>query len=225
MQNIDSNNIISFIARHAVVDIHYHKCFQIVISLGAPFNSIIDGKSYSSVQGFLINQDITHSCKAEETDVLVYFIDSGSYQGWQLKEILDGKPFVMIDAVLPLPELHEVIRQYSRATSLKELQKTAGDLIEKIVPLQREPGKRIIDDRIVKAFEYIDLHFDNPMVLEDISGQVFLSAERLRHLFAQETGIPFSQYILWKRIKLVLTQVIKDEHSMADAAIQNGFTD
>jgi len=226
MQPVSANNIISFVARHASVEIHYHQCFQLVVSLHAPFNCIIDGKSHQQLNGFLINQNITHSCKAEETEVLIYFIDAESYQGWQLKEILCGQAFVPIDTLLTGEELKETAGQYRRATTLAGMQETGEDLLGKIIPSRRRGSTgRDIDERIIKAIDYIDLNLDNPLALEHIAKQVFLSAERLRHLFAEETGIPFSQYILWKRIKGVLTQVIKGKYSLASAAIQNGFTD
>jgi AraC-like DNA-binding protein len=225
MEKVGSNNLISFVARHASVDIHYHQCLQVVVSLDAPFDSVIDGIGYSCMNGFLINQTITHSCKAENTEVLIFFIDAESYQGWQLKEMLDGRPFVPINSILTEQELNEIIAQYGRAAGLAELQQTADDLMAMILRPRQEPAGRNIDERVAKAIEYISLNLDNPLALADIAGQVFLSPERLRHLFAQETGIPFSQYVLWKRIKLVMTQVISDKLPMANAAIQNGFTD
>ena len=225
VQTIGSNNIISFVARHASVEVHYHQCFQLVVSLHIPFNCIIDGKGHQQLNGFLINQNITHSCDAGATEVLIYFIDAESWLGWHLKEILGGQAFVPIDTLLTEQDLKEIAAQYRQATTLPGLQQTGEDLLGKIIPSRQESLNRNIDERIVKAIDYIDLNLDNPLALEHIAKQVFLSAERLRHLFAQETGIPFSQYILWKRIKGVLIQVIKGKYSMASAAIQNGFTD
>jgi AraC-like DNA-binding protein len=224
MEKVGSHNLISFVARHASVDIHYHQCLQVVVSLRVPFDSVIDGTGYSRMNGFLINQAITHSCKAENTEVLIYFIDAESYQGWQLKEMLDGRPFVPIDSILTEQELNEVMAQYGRAAVLADIQQTADDLMAKILH-PRQQTDRNIDERIAKAIEYINLNLDNPLALADIASQVFLSPERLRHLFAQETGISFSQYVLWKRIKLVMTQVISGQLPMANAAIRNGFTD
>ena len=225
MQRIQSNNIICFAATRAVVDIHYHTCFQIVISLDAPFNSMIDKKEYSNLRGFVVNQNITHSCRAENTGVLVYFIDAESWMGWQLKEMLDGRPFLAIDAILTDEDLTAACRQYGEASSVEDMRAIGNRLLEKVLPSTLGAEHRAIDTRIVQVIEYIEENLDNPLVLDDISHQIFLSPERIRHLFAQETGIPFSQYVLWKRIKLVLTQVLKDKVPIVNSAIQNGFTD
>jgi len=56
--------MISFLARHSEVDVHYHQCFQIVVSLRNTFNSVIDGKAYQGLNGFFVNQYVTHSCQA-----------------------------------------------------------------------------------------------------------------------------------------------------------------
>jgi len=99
----------------------------------------------------------------------------------------------------------------------------ADDLLNRLLP--GTFTQRPIDDRIREALTYIDHRLDNPLVLDEVAGGVFLSAERFRHLFVQETGVSFSQYVLWKRIKQVIFQVLQQGLSMSTASIQNGFTD
>jgi AraC-like DNA-binding protein len=201
--------MISFLARHSVVDVHYHQCFQVVVSLSNTFDSVIDGKAYQGLRGFFVNQYITHACQAQDIETLVYFIDAESYQGWQLKEMLGGKPFIPIDAI--------------PAVTHTDMVRFAEDLLNRLLPgFSSQPA---IDDRIREALTYIDGRLDNPLVLDEVAGRVFLSAERFRHLFAKETGVPFSQYVLWKRIKQVIFQVMQHGLLMSTASIQNGFTD
>ncbi len=225
MQNFTDNNIISFLSRHAVVDIHYHNCFQIVVSIQSTFNCTIDKKEYKSLQGFIINQNIKHSCKAADTSVLVYFIDAESYLGWQLKEMLSRKPFLDIEALLTKLQLQELAAQCTQTSSAAEIKKVADDLLEKIMPSPVTKKSMLMDERIIRVVQYIDHHLDNPISLDDISKLIFLSPERVRHLFVQQTGTPFSQYLLWKRIKKTIMSVLKDNASLADACMQVGFTD
>ncbi len=225
MQSIAANNIISFLSRHAVVDIHYHNCFQIVVSIQTAFNCTIHEKEYKNMKGFIINQNIKHSCKAPDTSVLVYFIDAESYLGWQLKEMLSGKPFLDIESLLTKHQLKELTTQCNQTTSAGEIKIAAEDLLEKIMPSQATQKNILMDDRIIKVTEYIDHHLASNISLNDISKQIFLSPERARHLFVQQTGSPFSQYLLWKRIKNIIISVLKNNVSLADACIQYGFTD
>ncbi|MDZ4807960.1 MAG: helix-turn-helix domain-containing protein, partial [Bacteroidota bacterium] len=224
MQNTD-NNVICFIAHNSVVDIHYHTCFQIVVSFQSTFNCLIEGNEYGNMKGFIINQTIKHSCKAQDTSVFVYLIDAESYLGWQLKEMLSGKAFLDIESLLTKHQLQQLIVQCNRASSIKEMKIVADDLLENILPTQAEQKNKIMDDRISKVMEYIEHNLDNPISLDDISKQIFLSPERARHLFVQQTGTPFSQYILWKRIKNIITAVLKNNIPIVNAAIQAGFTD
>jgi len=201
--------MISFLARHAVVDVHFHQCFQVVVSLKKPIDSVIDGMPYQGLCGFFVNQYIPHSCRAEDSPALVYFIDAESYQGWQLKNMLDGRPFLAIDAI---PEVTD-----------KDMVSFSAALLAGWLPGMA--GPRPVDMRIWEALAYIDSQLDEPLVLEEVAGRVFLSTERLRHLFVQEMGVAFSQYVLWKRIKHVIFLVLQKGLPMAVASVQSGFTD
>lgn len=225
MQNRPAHNVISFLSHHAIVDIHYHNCFQIVVSINSAFNCTIDKKEYKDIQGFIINQNIKHSCKAPDTSVLVYFIDAESYDGWQLKEILSGRSFLNINSLLTEQEMKELTEEFSGPLPLEKIKDISDNLLEKIVPSSTFPNNNLPDERIKNIMKYIDLHLDEPISLEEISKEIFLSPERTRHLFVQQTGTPFSQYLLWKRIKNVIISVLKDDASLATACIHFGFTD
>lgn len=209
--------MISFLARHAVVDVHYHQCFQVVVSLKRPIDSVIDGTLHQGLCGFFVNQYVPHSCRAEDSPALVYFIDAESYQGWQLKNMLDARPFVAIDEI---PDV-----------TGKDMVNFSNELLGRWLPglegssVAPGGGKRVVDERIGEALAYIDSRMDEPLELEEVAGKVFLSAERLRHLFVQEVGVAFSQYLLWKRIKNVIFEVLQKGLPMGTAAVQSGFTD
>ena len=223
MRQSQENTIISFVSRQAVVDIHYHNCFQIVVSIGSVFECRIDGQTYAGMKGFVINQKIRHSCNARDTSVLVILIDAETYLGWQLKEMLGSQPFLDMEKVLAPAQMAEFATRCHPTATVPELKSAADDLLESILPSQTTT--RAMDERIQKALDFIDRKLSDPISLEDVSQQIFLSPERTRHLFVQETGSPFSQYILWHRIKRVIISVLRHEFSFADAAVQFGFTD
>jgi len=225
MQDINSNNIIAFTALNAVVDIHYHMCYQIVVSTRIPFDCTIDDQTHSRIKGFLINQKISHLCQALDTEVLVYFIDAESLVGWQIKEMLAGQPFLDIESILTPEQLTDFISACAKADSVDEMRQISDDLLKQILSLGPIKNERVMDERMIKILEYIEANRFDPIILDDIGRLVYLSPERVRHLFVQETGIPFSQYLLWKRIKAVLTQVIGKKVPMIDAILENGFTD
>jgi AraC-like DNA-binding protein len=213
--------MISFLARHGVVDVHYHQCFQVVVSLGSPFNSFIDGVPYEGLCGVYMNQYIPHACQSQDTDVLVYFIESESALGWQLKDKLGDTPFIPILEIPPITDTN--------------MARFAEDLLYRLVSGSSRVGPTVggsrgvprpeMDPRIGETLIYIDEHLDEPLALEEVAAQIFLSTERFRHLFVDQTGVPFSQYVLWRRIKRVMCLVLQDGLPMSTAAVQNGFTD
>jgi AraC-like DNA-binding protein len=53
---------------------------------------------------------------------------------------------------------------------------------------------------------------------------VFLSPSRLTHLFAQEVGLPFRRYVLWRRLTRAML-LISRGGSLSTAAHASGFAD
>jgi AraC-like DNA-binding protein len=228
--------MISFLARHGVVDVHYHQCFQVVVSLGSPFNSFIDGVPYEGLCGVYMNQYIPHACQSQDTDVLVYFIESESALGWQLKDKLGDTPFIPILEIPPITDtnmarfaeglLYRLVSGSSRAgTAVGGSLEPGSSHVGPTVGGSRAVPRPEMDPRIGETLIYIDEHLDEPLALEEVAAQIFLSTERFRHLFVDQTGVPFSQYVLWRRIKRVMCLVLQDGLPMSTAAVQNGFTD
>lgn len=101
MLNESGHNIISFVAHNAArVEVHRHHCFQIVASINGTFVGTIDGQAYPRKTGFIINQNIVHSCQAGQASVIVFFIDAGSDHGGQLRTLLMNQPFLDLDGFL-----------------------------------------------------------------------------------------------------------------------------
>lgn len=62
--------------------------------------------------------------------------------------------------------------------------------------------------------------------LEEIASSVFLSAERFRHIFKEELGITFKNYIKWQKIKKAFSLTMTDnELNLTEIAYQSGFSD
>lgn len=223
----EQDNIIAFVAHHVCVEIHKHHCFQVLLSLTGPFTSTIQGVAHSS-RGLIINQSVAHSCHAAESNTLVYFIDPESRIGWYLKQVLDGQACARVDHLwqpegcsgwsavaagnhagefpqLPAELGYEALRQV-----------LAADLFQQVV-------RR--DERIVRAIDWIETSLQQRITLQDVADYICLSPEYTRHLFAQETGVSFSQFLLWKRIKHAIALTVRDGQSLTSAALASGFAD
>lgn len=218
-------NIISFIAHGAQVAVHRHYCFQIVISINSAFDCTLGETVYKNKTGFIINQNIPHSCSARNTSVFVYFVDAESYYGWQLKEMLAGAAFIDTEALLTRAQRQSCFVENGRIFSKEALRAMADQVFDLILPAPKTRLENPLDERISRVVEFVEINLQENFLLEDVADLIHLSPERTRHLFAQTTGVPFSQFVLWKRLKNVIILVVRDGVSLTDAAVASGFAD
>jgi len=65
---------------------------------------------------------------------------------------------------------------------------------------------------------------ETPVTLADAAAHVGLSTGRARHLFVEETGLPFKTYLLWRRL-MRAAEIFSAGSSLTDAAHNAGFSD
>jgi len=216
---------ISFIADTASVAEHYHHCYKIVVSLDNSFECMIDGQAFFGLKGFIINQSIPHSCFAPDANVLVNFIESDSLLGWQLRDLLAGKAYLNIDSVLSTEQYSQVLPPNYTELSNETLIPYVNTFLDSLLLNARPASDIVTDERIVVILQYIEQHLSETIDLEHLAGLINLSSERTRHLFVQEMGIPFTQYIMWQRIRKTMVVAITEESKLIEACLRFGFTD
>jgi AraC-like DNA-binding protein len=82
-----------------------------------------------------------------------------------------------------------------------------------------------LDARLAPAVEYIEgALMVGPVPLQDAAARSALSPERFRHLFADEIGLPFRRYVLWRRLRLATTELMAGQ-DVTTAAHAAGFSD
>ena len=80
------------------------------------------------------------------------------------------------------------------------------------------------DPRVRRIVEYARTHLHEPLTLSTAAHGVYLSPSRLRHLFVEQTGLPFKTYVLWLRL-MKAVQIYSSGASLTDAALSAGFSD
>jgi AraC-like DNA-binding protein len=88
-----------------------------------------------------------------------------------------------------------------------------------------EQPQQTLDARLSAALEAIDRDLGlGPLPLHAVAAQATLSADRFRHLFAEQMGLPYRRYLLWRRLRLAATKIMagRDATTAAHAA---GFAD
>lgn len=83
----------------------------------------------------------------------------------------------------------------------------------------------VIDARLAAALEHIEgaLAF-GPVALQAAAARSGLSPDRFRHLFAEQVGLPYKRYVLWRRLRLATTELMAG-HDVTTSAHAAGFSD
>lgn len=218
------NNILAFIASAVKVNVHYHHCYQMVISLDNPFQYAIDGNTHTESMGFIINQAIKHSYAVPQSNILVLKMNAYSCLGQYIKKILNSKPFVDIKDVMDTTMLQTLFPKNYISLSNKQLIPHINVFLKTIFVkddglIQTEPEK------LRPVLNFIEENIDKKITLKHAASILNLSSERTRHLFLETTQSPFLQYILWLKVRKVLAATMQHSINLFTASIQYGFTD
>jgi AraC-like DNA-binding protein len=80
------------------------------------------------------------------------------------------------------------------------------------------------DARVREILTWVQSRLDYPVSLADAAELAGLSKARVRHLFVEQTGLPFRTYLLWLRLMKGL-EAFAGGASLTDAALDAGFAD
>jgi len=216
---------ISFISRIDRIMEHYHHCYKVTITLDNTFDCEIDGEQISGIRGFIVNQSVTHACFAPGANVLVNFIEADSFWGWQIKALLGDRAFLNINEVMDEDAIGNVLPANYYELSDEVLVPYVNSFLNSLFVAEPTINAAPVDERIGIVLEYLEANLHEHTVLEDMTSKTKLSRGRLRHLFAEQMGIPFSQYILWKRMRNTLKAAILDEVTLTESCHRFGFAD
>jgi len=86
------------------------------------------------------------------------------------------------------------------------------------------PPVRTLDPRVTTVLNRIQASDDLRISLDAAAGMAFLSPSRFAHLFRDQVGLPFSRYMLWRKLTRAML-AIGSERTIADAAHAADFAD
>lgn len=209
MNHSQNEHALALLVRHTKIQTQDHTCIQIVTTPdGTPLNFDFEGTLITS-SCLLINAGVSYSCDSVQHPVLIIYVDARAYLGKQLKTQIEGSYTDISDmtggllsAVPSKEEIHQLLSLF-----------------------QSKNNAVIRDERVRKMMRYIRLHSEKKVELEEAAKLVLLSPDHARHIFAEQTGILFSQYVLWLRMKWALHYILKEQFSFSDAISKAGFSD
>jgi len=198
---------------------HTHHAIQLTLSFAGSL-SLTSGRETISGKQIAVATDTLHRFAADGLLGFI-FVEPESREGRALTEMLAGRPMAEVDdpsfaqAAEPLRDAFDAPLTTAEMLAIAEsaVARLAG---EAEVALPDERVRRVI----AQAMMHPDLSLDGAAA----GAGVYLSPDRLRHLFVEQTGLAFKTYMLWQRLFRAL-EVYAGGASLTEAAHDAGFSD
>jgi AraC-like DNA-binding protein/mannose-6-phosphate isomerase-like protein (cupin superfamily) len=79
-------------------------------------------------------------------------------------------------------------------------------------------------DRMQPVLDYIDTHLNEKLTVEDLSKRINMSYTYFIKMFKKAVGMPFTDFVTYKRIKRAEQQLLTQSFSVSEVAESVGFT-
>jgi len=203
-------------------DFHAHHAVQVTLSLQGWF-TLENRDRQVGGDAAAVAPDAEHAL-AGEGMVAHLYVDPEGEPGRQLQRTLfSGETLVSIPAS-SLGGLPARLRAgfESPHRSDQSLIDFGRALLAKLAPGSERDERP--EARVRRMSAWAAGRLDSPVTLADAAAHVGLSTGRARHLFVEETGLPFRTYLLWRRL-MRAAELFSAGSSLTDAAQNAGFSD
>ena len=204
-----------------VVPAHAHHAIQIVVALDGLVAICGEDKRWRRGSGIIVQPDVVHSFDCSGAMGAMLFVDPESSEGMWLHRALEQEI-----AVVPDPRLESLVSELRTFVEKPIESMEVGELIRHCVHALSPgaPPARRLDQRVTKVIEAIRARDDLRMSLDDAAQLAFLSPSRFAHLFKEQVGLPYSRYMLWRKLTRAMV-AIASERTIAAAAQAADFAD
>jgi AraC family transcriptional regulator len=203
------------------VPAHAHHAIQIVIALDGRVAICGRDDGWRESRGIVVRPDAEHSFDCNGALGVMVFVDPESSEGaWlsaSLRQDITIVPETRLDAIVP------AVRAFAERP--EETDDVAA-LVRACVEGSR-PGlapTRRFDSRVTRVLDAIRESDDLRMPLDRAADMACLSPTRFAHLFKDQVGLPFSRYMLWRKLTRAMVAVAS-ERTISAAAHAADFAD
>lgn len=211
--------------------LHAHHALEISIGINAPLNVWINKRAPFETKACIIlpNQNHKIYIDPEQGEKITILLDADLPL---TKAIIHGplkksKEYYNPDYSSLVPYINRIY--FERRVNQQDLElnifRILNELFLCLFPDCKDNHNNKIDQRVTEVLTFIHENIDNKnLKFSDIAEKVKLSESRLAHLFKNEIGIPYRKYILWTRLKIAVTEILKNG-SITSASHTAGFSD
>lgn len=201
------------------IPIHHHDFFEVYLFLGGKVDYFVEGRTYRLIPGdiLLINPMELHRPLVEPGtpyERIVLWIDkallsSFSDETADLSDCFRAADSRFHAAHTDIGSKLTVLAQEFAGTEYGSSVFCQGLLLQVIVELNRlvlhgegAGAGAEIDPLILRVLEYIRAHYHEPLSLDGLAEQFYVSKYYLSHLFSHTVGVSVYRYILLKRLQI-----------------------
>ena len=198
---------------------HAHQAIQITVSLAGGL-TLSSPDLALSAPALAVAADKQHKLEAHGLLAFI-FVEPESWAGRALRDaMLRDRTLVELDKSF-VQSLEHLRSTFNDSLPNEALLEAGRNLVEELTP---DIQASLPDHRIQRIIDYAVSHLDQPLSLTRASKGIHLSPSRLRHLFVEQTGLPFKSYLLWLRLVRAVHEYSQGL-SLTEAAHQAGFAD
>jgi AraC family transcriptional regulator len=203
------------------VPAHAHHAIQVVIALDGCIAIAGKDGEWREARGIVVRPDAEHSFDCNGAFGVMVFVDPESSEGaWlstSLRHDITVVPDTQLDSIVP--ELRRFAEQPDESADLAALvRRCIHGLRSGLAPTRR------LDSRVTTVLDAIRASDDLRMSLDQAADKACLSSTRFAHLFRDQVGLPFSRYMLWRKLTRAMV-AIASEGTIAAAAHAADFAD
>jgi AraC family transcriptional regulator len=193
-----------------VVPSHARHAIQIVIALDGcvAIRSTNDG--WRESRGIVVRPDAEHSFDCNGALGVMVFVDPESSEGaWlsaSLRQDITSVPDARLDSMVP--DLRTFAERPDETEDIAELVRgCVQGLRPGLAPTRR------FDSRVTTVLNAIRESEDLRMSLDKAADMACLSPTRFAHVFRDQVGLPFSRYLLWRKLTRAMVASPRSERS------------
>ena len=208
--------------RYPMTDVHAHHVLQLTFALTGRVH-FQHAAEHVAGEAIVIAPDARHAF--EGTGMVAHlFVASEGTAGREIARALcSAHAIATVPAALTadFPARLRATVEDPRHTD-EELRSLGRQLIARLAG--QESQVEVLDARIAVVISWVAARLDQALSLRDVAALGGLSQSRFRHLFVEQTGLPFRTYMLWLRPERAV-ELFAGGASLTEAAHGAGFAD
>lgn len=200
---------------------HAHHAIQVTVGLEGAFAFEAEGRVVRG-DAVAIAPHTRHTFELKGSVAHVFFEPDGRLGRAAASTLFaDG-------SVVPVPARLVTTTKAALRASVARRKFAQNELIELgrafVAGLSGEATPAPTDFRVQRMIAWAESRLSGTIGLAEAAGAVGLSPGRARHVFVEQTGMPFRAFLLWRRLNLALKHYAAGE-PLTEAAHAAGFAD